>query len=62
MVAALYAATAFLKHSKAHGSKETTRFCTEARKAIFDILEEDSLIAKGFENNGTLRAQMERGM
>lgn len=41
VIAALYAATAFLKHSKAHSSKETSKFCTEARKALFEILEED---------------------
>ena len=60
VVASLYAATAFLKHSKVHSSKETSQFCTEARKAIFEILEEDSSLAKGFEKNAHLRAQMER--
>ena len=58
-MAALYAATAFLKHSKVHGSKETSKFCTEARKALFEILEEDFRIAK-MENDESLVYQMER--
>lgn len=49
VLAALYAATAFLKHSKIHSSIETSKFCTNARKSIFEILEEDYGIAKGFE-------------
>jgi len=46
VVAALYAATAFLKHSKKHNSTETNKFCTDARNSIFEMLEEDGLIAK----------------
>lgn len=41
MISAFYAATAFLKHSKKHEATETNKFCTEARKVIFSILEEE---------------------
>ena len=41
VISAFYAATAFLKHSKKYDSVETSKFCSEARKAIFSIVEED---------------------
>ena len=41
VMASLYASTAFLKHSKKHESAETSAFCSEVRKLIFSILEED---------------------
>lgn len=41
MISAFYAATAFLKHSKKHDALETNKFCTEARKVIFNILDEE---------------------
>ena len=60
VIAALYAATAFLKHSKAHSSKDKIKFCTDARKAIFDLLEEDGIDIKKFEGNQTLISQIHR--
>lgn len=42
VMAALYAATAFLKYSKSHScSKEACKFCMDARHALFEIIEED---------------------
>jgi len=38
-LAALYAATAFLKHSRKYECQETSIFCTEVRKLIFKILQ-----------------------
>jgi len=51
VISALYAATAFLKHSKVHSSKETIKFCSDARKAIFEILEEDLQNVADFDQN-----------
>lgn len=42
VISAFYAATAFLKHSKAYDSAETSKFCSEARRVIFSIVEEES--------------------
>ena len=41
MIASLYASTAFLKHSKKHEGPETTKFCTEIRKHIFQMVEQE---------------------
>lgn len=38
VISSLYAATAFLKHSRMYQSDDTTRFCSEIRKIIFSIL------------------------
>ena len=38
VIASFYAATAFLKHSKKHEGSQTTSFCTDVRKLIFQIL------------------------
>ena len=41
VIASFYAATAFLKHSKTYDPAETSKFCSEARKAIFNMVEND---------------------
>jgi hypothetical protein len=38
VIASMYAATAFLKHSKKHESSETNKFCSELRRLIFELL------------------------
>ena len=38
VIASMYAATAFLKHSKNHESSDTNKFCTELRRLIFELL------------------------
>jgi hypothetical protein len=34
----MYAATAFLKHSKKYESADTNKFCSELRRLIFELL------------------------
>ena len=41
VVSALYAATAFVKHSKTFSSEQTNQFCSFVRAQLFEILEED---------------------
>jgi hypothetical protein len=41
VLSSLYAATAFLKHSKKHESPETNKFCTEIRKIIFELIQSE---------------------
>jgi ABC-type transporter MlaC component len=41
VVASLYSATAFLKHSQQFGSEDTDRFCSEVRRIIFSITEDE---------------------
>jgi len=41
VLAAMYAATAFLKHSKKYECNDTANFCTEVRKLIFTILQNE---------------------
>lgn len=41
VIASLYASTAFLKHSKKYESQDTTNFCTEVRRLIFTLLQEE---------------------
>ena len=50
VLAALYASTAFLKHSQQYHSEETTRFCTEVRQIIFEIHQEELNQHSGFLN------------
>jgi hypothetical protein len=38
VLASLYAATAFVKHSKTYKGDFTSRFCQQVRKVIFDLL------------------------
>jgi hypothetical protein len=38
VLASLYAATAFVKHSKTYKGDFTSRFCQQVRKVIFDVL------------------------
>ena len=42
VLASLYAATAFLKHSKKHESSDTNKFCTELRRLIFELLQSEA--------------------
>ena len=42
VLAAMYAATAFLKHSKKHESSDTNKFCTELRRLIFELLQSEA--------------------
>lgn len=62
VLAALYAATAFLKHSKTYAGRETSKFCADARRSLFEILDEDKVHAKQFNENVTLKTQIERCM
>ena len=39
-LSAIYAATAFLKHSRTYCCPATSSFCTEVRAIIFEVLEE----------------------
>ena len=41
VISSFYAATAFLKNSKKHGSTETSNFCQDCRKTIFSILSQE---------------------
>lgn len=41
VVASIYAATAFIKHSKKYESKETTAFCSEVRRIIFTFMTDE---------------------
>lgn len=41
VLAALYASTAFVKHSKTYRGDYTNRFCQNVRRIIFEILQED---------------------
>jgi len=41
VLASMYAATAFLKHSKKYECNDTSNFCTEVRKLIFTILQNE---------------------
>ena len=41
VIASIYASTAFLKHSKKYEGPETTKFCSEIRKAIFEVVAQD---------------------
>ena len=49
VLAAFYAATAFLKHSKNHEVQATSPFCSEVRKVIFTILDEDQKAITNFQ-------------
>ena len=48
VVAALYAATAFLKHSRTFAGKQTNDFVKEVRRVIFQILEEEDRQIENF--------------
>ena len=41
VIASFYAATAFLKHSTSYDMADTSKFCAEARKVIFSMIETD---------------------
>jgi len=38
VLSAIYASTAFVKHSRTYKGEYTTRFCQQVRKVIFDLL------------------------
>ena len=41
VIASLYSATAFLKHSQQYSSPDPDRFCTEVRRIIFSLTEDE---------------------
>jgi hypothetical protein len=41
VVASLYSATAFLKHSQQYSCEDTDRFCSEVRRIIFSLIEDE---------------------
>lgn len=55
MVAALYASTAFLKHSQTFAGKQTNDFVREIRRIIFQILEEEDRQTETFLPNVHVR-------
>jgi len=40
-IAAIYASTAFLKHSNQHRSEECSLFCSDVRRVVFQLLEQE---------------------
>ena len=60
MLAAFYAATAFLKHSKKHDAAVTGPFCSEVRKLIFSILDEDQKAIAQFHSDKAFMAQFDQ--
>lgn len=53
VASSLYAATAFMKHSKKHEGPETTKVCGDVRKVIFDMLAEEVKTQSGFLQRGS---------
>ena len=43
VIASLYSATAFLKHSTQYSCEDTDRFCSEVRRIIFCLTEDEKL-------------------
>jgi len=43
VIASLYSATAFLKHSQQFACEDTDRFCSEVRRIIFCLTEDEKL-------------------
>jgi hypothetical protein len=41
VISSLYSATAFLKHSEEYASEDTDRFCSEVRRIIFCLIEDE---------------------
>lgn len=60
VVASLYASTAFLKHSKKNEGPETTKFCTEARRIIFEIVNKEVGEQSKFLSEGTFGDLLEK--
>jgi len=60
VLAAFYAATAFLKHSKKHDAAVTGPFCSEVRKLIFSILDEDQKAIAQFHSDKAFMAQFDQ--
>ena len=60
VISAFYAATAFLKHSKKLDQAETSKFCSEARKVIFMLLEEELKDQKTLFKTTAFQSHLER--
>ena len=58
VLAAFYASTGFLKNSKSYNQIETARFCSLARKALLEILDEEFRAATELKKNQRLRCQI----
>ena len=43
VISAIYASTAFLKHSEEYNGEDTNKFIDEVRKIIFQIIEEEKV-------------------
>jgi len=41
VISAIYASTAFLKHSQEFNGEDTNKFINEVRKIIFQVIEEE---------------------
>ena len=54
-MAALYASTAFLKHSQTYAGKQTNDFVREVRRIIFQILDEEDRQTETFLPNVHVR-------
>ena len=48
VLSAIYASTAFLKHSQEFNGEDTNKFIEEVRKVIFQIIEEERCQQKNF--------------
>ena len=59
VLACMYAATAFLKHSKKYECSDTSNFCTEVRKLIFTILQNELEEQKKSFNEGGFKEKTE---
>lgn len=62
VIASLYASTAFLKHSKKHEGPETTKFCIEARKTIFEVVNQEVEAQSKFLSEGSFSQILEKQM
>ena len=62
VIASLYASTAFLKHSKKNEGPETIKFCTEARRTIFEIVNQEVEQQSKFLSEGSFSQILEKQM
>ena len=59
VISAFYASTAFLKHAKLYESPQTSLFCSEVRKIIFEIVKEDQNDLKTYINKNKVNEDIE---